>query len=187
MSNSINDIFDFLRTNSGILILCVGLLTLIITLIKLFPKRPKLKITGYSRWAGVNATEIRGNDDPTDRMVGDQTNASREMLTTITLSLRNTSKKRAFNVRIKKLHNGMRVRKNLSEDYSIEPDDEATLELEYTKRIYGKYKDIKKPDFFKDIDITNDFGKKEPVVEIIFENSKGKQSSVSHIIKKSGK
>ena len=81
----------------------------------------------------------------------------------------------------------MRVRKNLSEDYSIEPDDEATLELEYTKRIYGKYKDIKKPDFFKDIDITNDFGKKEPVVEIIFENSKGKQSSVSHIIKKSGK
>lgn len=187
MSNSINDIFDFLRTNSGILILCVGLLTLIITLIKLFPKRPKLKITGYSRWAGVNATEIRGNDDPTDRMVGDQTNASREMLTTITLSLRNTSKKRAFNVRIKKLHNGMRVRKNLSEDYSIEPDDEATLELEYTKRIYGKYKDIKKSDFFKDIDITNDFGKKEPVVEIIFENSKGKQSSVSHIIKKSGK
>lgn len=182
-----NEIFDFLRTNSGILILCVGLLTLIITLIKLFPKRPKLKITGYSRWAGVNATEIRGNDDPTDRMVGDETNASREMLTTITLSLRNTSKKRAFNVRIKKLHSGIRVRKNLPEDYSIEPDDETTLELEYAKRIYGKYKDIKKPEFFKDIDITKDFGKKESIVDIIYENSKGKEYTVSHQIKKSGK
>ena len=55
-----NEIFNFLKTNSGILILCVGLLTLIITLIRLFPKRPKLKITGYSIWAGVNAMEIRG-------------------------------------------------------------------------------------------------------------------------------
>ena len=182
-----NEIFDFLRTNSGILILCVGLLTLIITLIKLFPKRPKLKITGYSRWAGVNATEIRGNDDPTNRMVGDETNVSREMLTTITLSLRNTSKKRAFNVRIKKLHSGMRVRKNLPEDYSIEPDDETTLELEYVKRIYGKYRDIKNPEFFKDIDITKDFGKKESIVDIIYENSKGKEYTVSHQIKKSGK
>ena len=178
---------DFIRENSGIFIFCVASLTLLITLAKLFPKRPKLKITGYSRWAGVNATEILGNDDPTDRMVGDETNASREMLTTITLSLRNTSKKRAFNVRIKKLHNGMRVRKNLPEDYSIEPDDESTLELEYAKRIYGKYKDIKKPEFFKDIDITKDFGKKKPIVEILYENSKGKEYFESHHISNSGK
>lgn len=80
----------------------------------------------------------------------------------------------------------MRVRKNLPEDYSIEPDDETTLELEYAKRIYGRYKDIRKPEIFKDIDITKDFGKKEPVVEILYEDSKGKQYSVSHIIKKSG-
>ncbi|MGB3343635.1 MAG: hypothetical protein WBA61_06970 [Aequorivita sp.] len=138
-------------------------------------------------WAGVNATEIRGNDDPSDRLVGDETNASREMLTTITLSLRNTSKKRAFNVRIKKMRNGMRVRKNLPEDYSIEPDAEATIELEYAKRVYGKYKNIKRPEFFKDIDITKDFGKKESIVDIIYENSKGKEYTVAHRLKKSGK
>jgi hypothetical protein len=120
-------------------------------------------------------------------MVGDETNASREMLTKITLSLRNTSKKRAFNVRIKKLHSGMRVRKNLPKDYSIEPDDETTLELEYAKRIYGKYKDIKKPEFFKYIDIQKDFRKKELIVDIIYENSKGKEYTVSHQIKKSRK
>ncbi|QQX76651.1 MULTISPECIES: hypothetical protein [Aequorivita] len=182
-----NEIFDFIKNNTGIFILCVGLLTLIITLAKLFPKRPKLKITGYSRWAGVNATEIRGNDDPSDRMVGDETNASREMLTTITLSLRNTSKKRAFNVRIKKMRNGIRVRKNLPEDYSIEPDGEATIELEYAKRVFGKFKNIKRPEFFKDIDITKDFRKKESIVDIKYENSKGKEYTVSHRLKKSGK
>lgn len=180
-----NEIFNFIKNNTGIFILCVGLLTLIITLAKVLPKRPKLKITGYSRWAGVNATEIHGNDDPSDRMVGDETNASREMLTTITLSLRNTSKKRAFNVRIKKMHNGMRVRKNLQEDYSIEPDAEATIELEYAKRVYGKYRNIKRPEFFKDIDITKDFGKKESIVVIVYENSKGKEYTVSHQLKRS--
>jgi len=182
-----NEIFDFVKNNTGLFILIVGLLTLIITLVKLFPKRPKLKITGYSRWSGVNATDIHGNDDPNDKMLGDETKASREMLTTITLSLRNISKKRAFNVRIKKLRHGMRVRKNLPEDYSIEPDNETTIELEYTKRVYGKYKNIKRPEFFKDIDINKDFGKKESVIDILYENSKGKEYTVSHQLKKSGK
>ena len=81
----------------------------------------------------------------------------------------------------------MRVRKNLPEDYSIEPDDEITIELEYAKRIYGKYKNIKIPEFFKDIDITKNFGKKESIVEILYENSKGKEYTVSHRIKKSRK
>ncbi len=182
-----NDFLNFIRQNSGVFILCVALLTLTITLIKLLPKRPKLKITGYSRYSGLNPTEMRENDNPEDKTLNDETNASREMLTKITLSLRNVSKKRAFNVRIKKLHKGMRVRKNLDEDYSIEPDDETTIELEYTKRIFGKYKNIKNPDFFKDIDIAKDFTKNDSVIEIAYENSKGKEYYVSHFITKNGK
>ena len=181
------EVFDFIKNNTGLFILSVGLLTLIITLIKLLPKRPKLKITGYSKWTGVNATDIHGNDNPSDKKLREVTNASREMLTTITLSLRNTSKKRAFNVRIKNLHKGMRVRKNLPEDYSIDPDDEITIELEYVKRVYGKYKNIKRPEFFKDIDITKDFEKKESIIDILYENSKGKEFTASHRIEKSGK
>jgi hypothetical protein len=182
-----NEFFDFIKDNSGVFILCVGLLTLFITLTKIFPKRTKLKITGYSIYSGVNATEIRGNDNHEDKVLKDETNASREMLTKITLSLRNISKKRAFNVRIKKLHKGMRVRKNLSEDYSIEPDSETTIELEYIKKIFGKYKNIKNPDFFKDIDISGDFKKKDSIIDIAYENSKGKEYSVSHYITKNGK
>lgn len=182
-----NDFLNFIRENSGIFILCVGLLTLTITLIKLLPKRPKLKITGYSRYSGLNPTEIRGNDNPEYRDLNDETNASREMLTKITLSLRNVSKKRAFNVRIKKLHKGMRVRRNLEEDYSIGPDEETTIQLEYTKRVIGKYKDIKNPEFFKDIEIAKDFTKNDFVIEIAYENSKGKEYSVSYFITKNGK
>lgn len=181
------DIFDFIKNNTGIFILCVGIITLIITLIKLIPKKPKLKITGYSRYSGVNATEIRGNDNPENKHLNDETNASREMLSKITLSIRNVSKKRAFNVRIKNLDKGLRVRKNIPEDFSIEPDNETTIELEYAKKVFGKYKNISNPDFFKDIDIAKDFSKKESIIELAYENSKGKEYSVSHYLTKSGK
>jgi hypothetical protein len=181
------EIIEFIRENSGILILSVGLLTLGITLAKLLPKRPKLKITGHSRYSGLNPTEIRGNEDPNDKNLTDETKASREMLSIITLSLRNTSKKRAFNVRIKKLHQSMRVRKNISEDFSIEPDSETTIELEYTKKVFGIYGNIKEPEFYESINIANDFGKKKSIVEIGYQDSKGKEYLICHYITKNEK
>ena len=180
------EIFAFIRNNTGLSILTVSLLTLIISLTKLLPKRPMLKITGYySKWTDLIAPDIHGNDDTSDKKRREETNASREMLTKISLSLRNISKKRAFRIRIKKLHEGIRVKKNLSEECSIEPDDEITIELEYAKRVYGKYNNLKRPEFFKDIDITKDFGKKESIVDISYENSKGKEFTISYRIKKS--
>ena len=131
-----NEFLNFIRENSGVLILCVALLTLIITLIKLIPKRPKLKITGYSRYSGLNPTETRRNGNPEDRTLNDETNDSREMLTKITLSFRKVLKKRAFNVRIKKLYKEMNVLKTVVKGCSIEPDGEITTELECKKKIW---------------------------------------------------
>lgn len=178
------EMIDFIRENSGIFIFCVASLTLIITLAKVFPKKPKLKITGYTRYSGLNATDIRGNDNPNDKYLTDDTNASRDMISKITLSVRNTSKKRAFNVKIKELNKKLRVRKNLPEDFSIEPDSETTIELEYTKKHFGKYKDIKRPEFYKNINISKDFDKKEPIIKLAYENSNGKEYSVSHYLSK---
>ncbi len=180
------EIIDFIKENSGVFIFIVALITLLITLTKLFPKRPKLKITGYSRYSGLNATEPRGNDNPKDNRLNDDSNASRDMISKITLSIRNTSKKRAFNVRIKELNNKLRVRKNLPEDFSIEPDSETTIELEYTKKHFGKYRNIKNTEFYKNIDISKDFSKKETVIKLAYENSKGKEFSVTHYLSKNG-
>lgn len=180
------EIIDFIRENSGIFILCVASFTLLITLVKLFPRGPKLKITGYSKYSGLNATEISSYNNPNGNMRIDDSNATREMISKITLSVRNTSKKRAFNVRIKKLNSKLKVRKNIPEDFSLEPDSETTIELEYVKRHFGKHIDIKNSEFFKNIDISKDFTKKESIIKLAYENSKGKEYSVTHFLSKTG-